>query len=92
MAKLFESAVGPAGSRSWRKFTKSEIAAAKRLDICYAQHEGLHGPLFWATGPYYPEELRDRINKFKQGISDCELILAAWEREGWEAPDWWKND
>lgn len=73
------SAVVACGSCGGRRFTKAEVAAAKRQGYIHGPDDALAGPLFWASGDYYPNEIR-------RAAEDFALLAAAVERE-WEAPD-----
>lgn len=77
--KVFDaicSAPGPAGKRSKRKFTRQEIAAAKRLGFVEGseKQDTLGGPLFWATGNYY-------VDLVEQQLKDAQIASQAMKRE-----------
>lgn len=61
-----ESGIGPAGVPSPRRYTEAEAAAARRRNVS--------GPMFWATGDYYPNELRT-------AAADYALLVKALRRE-----------
>lgn len=61
-----ESGIGPAGVQSPRRYTEAEAAAARRRNVS--------GPMFWATGNYYPNELRT-------AAADYALLSKALQRE-----------
>lgn len=83
-APTIRSCVGPAGVRSPRRFTAAEIAAARRRGLADGGQgaDTLSGPLFWATGDYVPDRVR-------QAAGDYALLATAIERE-WKRP--WDAD
>lgn len=79
---LMRSAVGPAGIRSPRTYTRKEIAAGRRLGLVNGRenHDELGGPLFWATGDFWPDRVR-------QKLEDYRTVIEAIEREWGKAWD-----
>lgn len=77
--EMLRSRPAPNGHRSPRRYTRAEVAAARRIGLARGKekHDHLGGPIFWAGGDYYPDQVR-------QGAADYALVLAAMERE-WAA-------
>lgn len=71
------------GDVSPRRYTKAEVAAAVRLDL--SSRDG-RGCIWWATGPFWPGEVVNRMERARQEIADCELVSKAMARE-WDAWD-----
>jgi len=45
------------------------------------KHDRLGGPIFWGTGDFWPSRLAELQAKAQQAVEDCELVIAALERE-----------
>ena len=74
MSKRFYAAPMSNGFRPGRSYTPEEITAARRLNLVTGRNDALTGPLFWATGNYYP-------NKIKQMAEDARIVSDAITRE-----------
>lgn len=74
--EMIRSGPGAGGRRSYRTYTRAEVAAARRLKLAHGRekHDQLEGPIYWATGSHYPRAV-------KRLAADAALVLAAIERE-----------
>lgn len=72
-------AMHPNGFLSERRYTRGEMAASVRVGVAYWDHGRAGGPIFWAGGPYHPEQAA-------QMAADWALVAEAMKRE-WDRPD-----
>lgn len=76
--RKLHSKPGASGKISPRTYTKAEVSAAKRIHLAHGNLSSLGGPIFWASGDYVPNHVR-------QMLADYQLVNEAIERE-------WDND
>lgn len=86
--EMFYGAQSPDGHTSGRKYTRKEIAAARRFKMVHGHitDHSLTGAIYWATGDYCPDYLTRQRKAAEQRIRDCNILADAFSRE-WDNID-----
>jgi hypothetical protein len=71
--------IGVSEQVSPRRYTRAEVAAARRRGLANGSNDNPGGPIFWASGPYTLDLVRGKL-------ADYRIIAAAMERE-WDATE-----
>lgn len=70
-----------AGCISKRSYTLWELRAAERLGLARREDGEWSGPLFWASGNYYPDLAEQKNIEAERALADSNIVLRAIARE-----------